>query len=203
MKRQLSALFLSLLLPAVASQAQVYKWVGPDGKVQFSDKPPPEKTTKGLEKRTVGSSANDLVNFPKDLATATTTNPVTYYVAANCAPCNTGRNFLKKNGIPFAEKTVVSAEDSDKLKQVTGSDTQLPALVVGSQKVIGLDTDEYRRVLTVAGYPETNKLPKDYQYPAPAPAAPPKPAENGDKDKEAKPAPKRPEPAKQESNFRF
>lgn len=200
MKLKLSALLLSLILPAISVQAQVYKWVGPDGKVQFSDKPPPDNA-KGLEKRAVSGSANDLVNFPKDLATATTKNPVTYYVAANCAPCNTGRNFLKKNGIPFAEKTVSSAEDSDKLKQVSGSDTQLPVLVVGSQKVIGLDTDEYRRVLTVAGYPETNKLPKDYQYPAAGPAAPPKPVE---KDANApKPAVKPAEPAKPESNFRF
>ncbi len=195
MKLKFSLLLLNLLLPALAAQAQVYKWVGPDGKVQYSDKPP-SSAQKGVEKRTIGAGATDTTGFPPDLAQAARNNPVTLYTAPSCGPCATARSYLKGAGIPYAEKTVMNYEDGEKLKQVAG-DMQLPALLVGSKKVLGLDTDEYKKKQTDAGYPDSNKLPKEYRYPAAEPAAPAK-AKPGDK-----PAEKRPEQAKPESNFRF
>lgn len=195
MKLKLSLLVVNLLFPALAAHAQVYKWVGPDGKVQFSDKPP-SSAQKGVEKRNPGGAATDTTGFPKDLAQAVGSHPVTLYTAPGCGPCGTARSFLKSAGIPFAEKTVMNFEDGEKLKQVAG-DMQLPALLVGSKKVLGLDTDEYKKVLSEAGYPDSNKLPKEYRYPAAEPAAPVKPKDSD------KPAEKRNEQPKQESNFRF
>jgi hypothetical protein len=79
---------------------------------------------------------------------------------------------LKQLGIPFSEKTVKSNEDLEKLKQVSG-DAQLPLLVVSKSKFRGFGEAEWRVALSSAGYPETNKLPKDYRYPTPESAAPP------------------------------
>ncbi len=40
------ALLAGLLLTALPSAAEIYRWVDKDGKVQYSDKPPPEDATK-------------------------------------------------------------------------------------------------------------------------------------------------------------
>lgn len=164
-----TCLAMACLLPNSA-HAQLYKWVGPDGKVTYSDIPPPPGAKQLGTK--ASSSETGGVPLPPDLAAAVAQNPVTLYTAASCVPCNEGRSLLKQLGIPFAEKTVKSNEDLDKLKQVSG-ETQLPLLVISRSKFRGFDSAEWRVALSSAGYPEMNKLPRDYRYPTPESAAPP------------------------------
>lgn len=165
-------LLLSFFL-ASGAQAQLYKWVGLDGKVNYSDTPPPADAKK-VETKSISGGAPNL-NLPADLAAAVAQNPVVLYTAPSCNPCNEGRTLLKQLGIPFSEKTINSNEDIDKLKQVSG-DTQLPLLTINKSKFRGFDGAEWRVALSSAGYPESNKLPKDYRFPpaeAAAPAPPP------------------------------
>lgn len=203
---KVSFLLISLLM-AASAQAQLYKWVGPDGKVTYSDVPPPSSIKQVQSKSYDGGSPAS--NLPPELAAAVAKNPVTLYTAANCTPCNEGRVFLKGNGIPFSEKTVKTPEDADKLKQVSG-DTQLPLLVISNVKFRGLDTSEWRTALSKAGYPETDQLPKDYRYAAAESAAPTTApaAKNDTDDNNATPNRKKrkappPPPASAESGFRF
>ena len=167
-----SLLLTSILGIACSSQAQMYKWVGPDGRVTYSDQPPPANVkkveTKSLSARTIN------VKFPAELEKAVNTSPATLYTTSSCTPCDQARNLLKQRGIPFTEKTISSNDDIAKLKKETG-DSQLPSLLLGSKKFLGLTTDEWQAGLTLATYPESNKLPKEYRYPAPEPLAPPKP----------------------------
>lgn len=167
MKRVLPVL---LLLCATGAQAQLYKWVGPDGKVSYSDVPP-AKATVPVEKKPVpgGSGAN--AALPYELAEAVKQHPVTLYTAAKCTPCDDGRVLLIKRGIPFTEKTVTSSEDMQKMRQA-GGDKQLPLLVVGRNTMSGFETTAWSNTLTSAGYPVTSILPKNYQQAAAEPAAP-------------------------------
>lgn len=167
----LTCLAMACLL-STSAHAQLYKWVGADGKITYSDVPPPAGAKQLGTKASIGDSGG--VPLPPELAAAVAQNPVTLYTAASCAPCNEGRNLLKQQGIPFSEKTVKSNEDLDKLKQVSG-DAQLPLLVISRSKFRGFDGAEWRVALSSAGYPETSKLPKEYRYPAPEAAAPPPP----------------------------
>ncbi|MET3117135.1 glutaredoxin [Undibacterium sp. GrIS 1.8] len=193
MKQQISIRTRLLLIGTVvgvfamgSAQAQLYKWVGADGKVTYSDVPPPP-SVKQLQTRSF-DSGEPASNLPPELAAAVVKNPVILYTSSDCSPCDEGRTFLKANGIPFKEKTVNSDEDAKKLKQVSG-DNQLPFLIINSSRFKGLNTTEWRTALSNAGYPETNKLPKDYKYStaeaaAPVPATAPKDASNnGDSDK--------------------
>lgn len=183
MKKRWSWLLLSLLVSAGA-QAQLYKWVGPDGKVTYSDTPPPASAKKVEEKSLAGGSvsANGL---PFEVAEAVRSNPVTLYTTSNCEGCASGRELLKTRGIPFTEKTVSSDEDIARLKQAGGT-RQLPFVTIGSNKLTGADPDEWNTALTAAGYPATSKLPSSYRNPAPQPAAPRK--------AETKPAAEEPTP---------
>ena len=161
----------SFLITAITphAHAQLYKWVDAQGKVHFSDKPPPATAKQVQNKGDTVSSAPSIINLPPELAAAVKKNPVTLYTTTGCGPCNTARTFLKSNGVPFSEKTVTSNEDIAKLKQASG-DTQLPVMIINKSKFQGYDVIEWREALSAAGYPETNKLPKDYVFPEPEPA---------------------------------
>lgn len=153
------------------SYAQAYKWVDANGKTVYSDTPPPANAKKVTSKTFDTGSTLSTANLPSDLAAAVKKNPVTLYTAPNCGACNEGRGLLKQAGIPFTEKTVKTNADVDKLNQVSG-DTSLPLMLINTSKFKGLDIVEWKAALAAAGYPETNKLPKDYRYPEPEPAAP-------------------------------
>lgn len=169
----------ALLLVAAAAHAQLYKWVGQDGKVTYSDRPPPA-SARNVQARPVNTGPGGGAELPYELAEAVRNFPVTLYTGAQCAPCDEGRALLKKRGIPYREKTVGSNADIAKLREISG-DTQLPFLMIGSEKQKGMNASAWATALSAAGYPETSKLPKTYRAPppeaaAPAPAAAKKPA---------------------------
>src|SRR3954447_6585399 len=89
-----------LLLSAAAAHAQLYKWVGPDGKVTYSDAPPPAAARK-MEAKPLVSSVGGTADLPFELAEAVRNSPVTLYTAAKCGPCDEGRALLSARGIPF------------------------------------------------------------------------------------------------------
>lgn len=171
-----SRLILSFLLSSILSvlcvtaQAQVYKWVDDKGNVTYSDAPPPKSAVK-VEAKSFSSSDQSSVTLPFELAQAVKNMPITFYSSSNCAACDDARSFLKQNGIPFAEKTVTTSTDSDKLKTVSGG-TQVPFLTMGRTKLTGFNSTVWRSSLTDSGYPQSNILPAAYQYPTPQPAAP-------------------------------
>ena len=162
-------LSLMFLLISVSAQAQLYKWVDADGKVTYSDMPPPKSAVK-VETKSL-SSSDSTVALPFELATAAKNSPVTIYSSTACTPCDDGRSFLKQNGIPFSEKTVATNADIEKFKKLSGG-SNLPFLMIGKVKLLGFNSSEWRNSLSQAGYPESNMLPGEYQYPAPEPAAP-------------------------------
>jgi glutaredoxin len=190
MNRRPSLRPLLLLLCAASAQAQLYKWVGPDGKVTYSDTPPPP-AVKRVETRTLAVGDVNTADFPYELAEAARKHPVTLYSTANCAPCDEGRSLLQARGIPFAEKTVAGNEDIVRFRKIN-SEGSLPFLVIGAGSQRGFESSQWDMALTAAGYPASSRLPKTYRNPpAQALAArPPVPAANrptGDKPAERQP----------------
>ena len=169
-----ASVFILALLAAGAAHAQLYKWVGPDGKVTYSDAPPP-KTAAKVEQKSIGATgAPSTAGLPYELAQAVNNHPVTLYSGDKCVPCDEGRTYLKQRGIPFSEKTVTTNDDVARFKQLTG-ESRLPVLTVGRNKQTGFESSAWGSALSAAGYPETSRLPKTWQQPA-AEAAAPKPA---------------------------
>jgi glutaredoxin len=94
--------------------------------------------------------------------------PVTLYTAPDCGPCSSGRAMLTSRGIPFAERTIATPEDSAALKRLVG-DNSVPVLSIGAQRIKGYSDLEWSQYLDAAGYPKTSMLPAGYR---PAPASP-------------------------------
>lgn len=158
-----------LLFCIGTAQAALYKWVGPDGKTTYSDLPPPKSAR--LEKAVLKSGDAVGSALPYALAEASKNHPVTLFTGAQCSPCTEARDFLKKRGIPFAEKSVVSNDDIAKLREVSG-DAQLPVLLIGRSKQLGFEPGAWNLALTAARYPQQSNLPADYQFAPAEPAAP-------------------------------
>ncbi|HYD97532.1 MAG TPA: glutaredoxin family protein [Noviherbaspirillum sp.] len=170
MKRVLQSCSLLVLLCAATAHAQLYKWVGPDGKVTYSDVPP-TKSAARVETKSLTTDGVSTSDLPFEVAEAMRNQPVTLYTGKNCPPCEEGRKLLSERGIPFAEKTVSSNEDIAQFRQA-GGDNQLPLLVVGRNKERGYEFGAWNRLLSSAGYPETSRLPKSYRNPPAQAAAP-------------------------------
>ena len=156
------------LLLASAAQAQVYRNVGPDGKVTFSDQPP----TATARPDGGGGAANNPGGgggaLPYELGQVAQRYPVTLYTANNCAACNSGRTLLIARGIPFSEKTVQTNDDIAALQRLSGG-SQLPVVTIGSQRLTGYSDQDWGQYLDAAGYPKTSQLPTGYQRPPATP----------------------------------
>ena len=170
MNRVLPTCTALLLMVAASAHAQLYKWVGPNGKVTYSDVPPPASASR-VETKPVGAGNVNTGGLPYEVAEAAKNHPVTLYTARSCVPCDDGRKLLTARGIPFSEKTVNTAEDAARFRQM-GEDGQVPVLFVGRSKQRGYEPGAWNGTLSAAGYPETNKLPKSYHNPPAEPAAP-------------------------------
>lgn len=167
MRRTLPLGALVLLVCAASAQAQLYKWVGPDGKVTYSDTPPP-RSAASVETKSLGAEGIGTAGFPYELAEATKNFPVTLYTTSDCAPCNDGRSLLTQRGIPFTEKTITRKEDIEQFRKIS-SDGQFPLLQVGRNKERGFDASTWNNSLTATGYPPSSRLPAGYrQRPAEA-----------------------------------
>ena len=149
-----SALSLAITLPLAADAQQVYRWVEADGRVQYSDQPPPPGAKNVQEKNVGGSSIqnNELSLIAQD---AQKKNPVTVYVSECGESCDAARAYLNKRGIPH---TMVdpsrSLELNKKLKEETGGSV-VPVLKVGEKRLSGWSESSWAAALDSAGYPKT------------------------------------------------
>ena len=168
----LNAVFMAAaaLFSAQISAQQLYRIVGPDGRITFSDQPPPPssnaKVTTGR-----GGTFNETVggaSLPFELRNVVQRFPVTIYTSKDCAPCDNGRNMLRNRGVPFSERTIESPEDAESLKRLSG-DTSLPFATIGAQQLKGYSETEWTSFLDAAGYAKTSQLPNGYRNPAPTP----------------------------------
>jgi glutaredoxin len=201
-KNQVAAALLLALLAATGAQAQtVYRIVGPDGKITFSDKPPANADAKTTLAGPGAAAANSGA-LPYELRQVANKFPVTLYSSDNCGPCGAGRAMLSSRGIPFTERTVSTPEDSQALQRLSG-DTSLPLLTIGGQQLKGYSDAEWTQFLDAAGYPKTSALPANYQNGRTSPlitVAPPTPAAPATTAQARAAAPQAPEPARNASN---
>jgi hypothetical protein len=159
---------LAMLLAAAPSHA-LYKVIGPDGRVTYTDRPPNASEGKATPMGSRDAPVSNDIALPLDLRQAVTRFPVTLYVAFGaCDLCDTGRQFLRQRGIPFNERQAQSADDADALERLTGG-RDLPTLTIGSQVLRGLSAEVWGSYLDSAGYPRQSRLPANYVYPAVAP----------------------------------
>jgi glutaredoxin len=132
----LAAFVACASLGSVPANAQVYRIVGPDGKVTFSDRAPSDKATptQAAPVTSGSGSGSSTASLPAEVRQAASRFPVTIYNGADCSPCLTARSFLLRRGVPFAEKAIVTEEDVKALQRISGG-TSMPFATMGAQHI--------------------------------------------------------------------
>jgi len=141
-----------------------YKWTGPDGKVVYSDSPPPP----GVAAATIAGpplAKSDSQSNLAGLAPIAAKYPVVLYTTSDCSPCQQARSYLNARGIPFAEKTVKTAADADAFRAAGFSEVRFPTLSVGRERNTGFESSQWDSLLDAAGYPAKSMLPAGYRNP--------------------------------------
>ncbi len=153
-KPLLAALGLVGWLLAAAASAQLYRWVDKDGKVHYSDTPPPSSAGKSAQLRSGGNVA-DSGTLPYATQQAAKNYPVTIYTADNCKEaCADGRKLLQSRGVPFREVAITDENSRDELKKVSGGE-EVPVMTVGKSVTKGFGADAWHLALDAAGYPRS------------------------------------------------
>ena len=167
-RKALAPLLLAGLASLPGVQAQpVYRITGADGKVTYSDRPPAAASVGDAGRAAAGGPGTG-AGLPFALRQVALKYPVVLYTGDNCAPCGAGRSLLTSRGIPFSEKTISSAADTEALQRLSG-EAVLPFLTIGGQQLKGFSDAEWTQFLNAAGYPTSSALPPAYRPPAPAP----------------------------------
>lgn len=170
-------LAISSLATLTADAQTVYRNVGPDGKVTFSDRQsnqaPAAAPAAPVQAPAAADAGSDL---PYALRQIANRFPVVLYAARECSPCDSARQLLQSRGIPYAERTVQTDADAAALRKLSGQDS-LPFATIGQQHLAGFSSSEWTQYLNAAGYPASSQLPAQYQRPAAQPLTAPKPVQ--------------------------
>jgi glutaredoxin len=173
----LATLAATLLLAAPSAHA-LFKVVGPDGRVTYTDRVPNANEGKVMPVDGSSGRASDLA-LPYALRLVATRFPVTLFTASNCGEgCALGRSLLAKRGVPYTERVAESDEEREAWVRLVGG-PEAPALRVGEQTLRGYTARAWDETLDLAGYPRQSLLPANYQTPPAVPMiarqpAPPK-----------------------------
>jgi hypothetical protein len=146
--------FVAVLWACLAQAQNTYRWVDDKGKVHFGDRPPVTAAGKVVEERRQARGAGSGEQVSSEARQAAEKFPVMLYVSADCGePCKQGSAHLKKLGIPFTEKMVSSAEETDALAKAAGGAPVVPLLQVGSKVRKGFAAVSWDDLLDISGYP--------------------------------------------------
>jgi hypothetical protein len=107
MRTMLVATVLFLLALSGAQAQQMYRWVDKDGRIHYTQQPPPADA-KNVQRRSGSSAAADTPDLPYATRLAAQKYPVTLFTSPDCGPsCKDARESLEARGIPFDDIVVI------------------------------------------------------------------------------------------------
>lgn len=165
-----------VLAGSPAAADNLYKWKDKDGKVHYTDQPPPPEANT-TERKKFGDAPGD-VPVPYVLQQAMKNFPVTLYTADCGDACDRALAYLQQRRVPFKQKNAREEAAGQELKALTGGKLEVPVLKVGKQVLRGYQENDWKLALYAAGYPGPLMTTPEEAPAAPAPksADAPKPA---------------------------
>lgn len=147
------AVFLSLVAATSVQAGTLYKTISPDGKVVYTDRPPPEHKIEQTFDSSTSTNQTSAKTAPasgpqsKTPAPAAATGPVTLYVTSWCPYCRKARAYLNARGISFREIDVETPSGKTAFAPVKGSGG-VPVLTQGNRRIQGFSPQAYDQFFT-------------------------------------------------------
>ena len=145
-----------LLLAATAAlaQTQVYRYTDVDGRIVYSDRPPPG-SAKNVQPKKLGANYISTSEMPLEAQQAMERFPVTLYTYVCGDVCEHAEALLNRRGVPYTTVNVTEGDNAAKLQALTG-EQRVPVLQVGDKTVVkGFLDSRWQAALDQAGYPKT------------------------------------------------
>lgn len=148
--------FALVLATAGADAQTAYRWIDKEGKVHYSDHPPPPAQAQRIEQKKLEAPGSSGQNVSALTRQAMTDFPVTLFTTPDCGdPCKHGRDFLARRAVPYTEKSLQNQDDVTALRTVMGeAPTKVPVMRVGARVAKGYQSQEWETLLDAAGYPK-------------------------------------------------
>lgn len=137
-------IFLILALGTSQALADIYKVVGPDGKITYTDKEPQASGGKSeklnIQTYSGAPSVSNLANPVKR---------VTILSAQWCGVCTKAKNYMKGRNIAF-EEWDIDKSDFARAKMNELGAKGVPVILVGNQKMVGFSESRLDSMLKKA-----------------------------------------------------
>lgn len=146
LSRCLLLVLLSLALPA---GAEIYRWTDAQGKVHYSDSPPPEAQAKQVKIRINSIEGPAVVSTLKDAPKAK--DKVRMFTTVWCGYCKKAKAHLAGKRVPF-EEIDVETSDRGRSEYAQLGGRGVPIILVGAQRMDGFDAQGLDAMLAAAGY---------------------------------------------------
>jgi glutaredoxin len=147
-------LFLMAVMACSSIHADMYKWTDENGKVHYSDSPPPAgKKVKKLDLKVNSISGPPVVSaFTGNgkPAAATAAASVKIYTTTWCGYCKKAKAYMQARGTRFQEIDVeATAQGQSEFQSLGGRG--VPVILVGAQRMDGYSQDSLESLLKQAG----------------------------------------------------
>lgn len=169
---RLLILLLFGLVPALATAGDTYRWEDEQGRVYYSDLPPPPGARNVRRTREYDEEAEQ--ELPYRLRVVVEKSPVTLYVTDCGEPCDRARELLVARGVPHTMLDPTDGKAQQQLLALTGGSLEVPVIEVGATVLRGFEGSQWNSALDVAGYPSYAMIEVKPYVPQPAeqPATP-------------------------------
>ncbi|MCW5625819.1 MAG: glutaredoxin family protein [Burkholderiales bacterium] len=146
-------LIATLAFPAAA---EIYRWVDADGRVYYTDTPPPKNAGKKLKIDTRPSVAPAPKPLPSTAAKpapspAVRGEPVRLFTTAWCGYCKKARAYLQSRQIPFEDLDIETSQWAKGQYDALGGQG-VPVILVGGRRMDGYDQGGLERMLDASGW---------------------------------------------------
>ncbi len=153
---------VAVFLPAASAlSGEIYKWKDENGRVHYSDKAPPEESSKNIKPlqlktrintiKSVDVTASDFMESAarareeREKQQAAKDQRVVMYSTTWCGVCKSARKYFQTNNIPFSEYDVETTErgrrDYARLKG-----RGVPIILVGNKRMNGFSAARFQQM---------------------------------------------------------
>jgi glutaredoxin len=144
-------LLLALLALPLTAASEIYRWTDAQGKVHYSDNPPPEAKAKQIKVRINSIEGPAVVSTVRDAPAAKPKDRVRVFTAVWCGYCKKAKAYLAGRGVPFEEVDVEATDRGRReFEQIGGSG--VPVILVGNQRMDGFEAQGLEAMLAEAGW---------------------------------------------------
>ena len=137
---------LAIMLTAGSGQAEIYRWIDGEGKLQFGDRPPDAHSADKVELPPGNRYSHREIELPKLEPSPTASGQrVVMYSARWCGVCKQARRYFRDHQVPFREYDVETSDKGRRDFSRLGG-RGVPLILVGSQRMSGFSAGRFEQL---------------------------------------------------------